>query len=259
MNTVDEEPVVITADRSELRLVTINRPARRNALNVEVVGRIADEVNRAGADKSVRAVVITGAGEHFSAGGDANSVAQTMDEADPYDTVEFVRCYHRAVEAIWHCPVPVVAAVSGVAYGGAFNLTLACDFVVAHRSARFCQVFMHRDVVPDMGGTFLLPRLIGMQRAKDLIFRTGVLTADDALELGVVCQVTDEDVVAEAVRVAGEACIGSRSAIALAKRMLNASTAGSLTDSMDLEAAVLALTLRSDAAREGFAAFRKAR
>lgn len=254
------EDVVITADNEAVRLITINRPKRRNALNVEVVRLLVDEVTRAGVDKSVRAVVLSGAGGHFSAGGDADAVAATMDDPDPYNTVEFMRHYHAAVESIWNCPVPVVAAVTGVAYGGAFNLALACDLVVAHRDATFCQAFLKRDVVPDMGGAYLLPRLVGMQRAKDLVLRTRVLTTAAAFDLGLVCEVVDGEaagVVAEATRVACESSSGSRSAVAMAKRLLNASTAGSLRDSLELEGTTQALALRTDAAREGFDAFRR--
>ncbi|TQC45408.1 enoyl-CoA hydratase/isomerase family protein [Rhodococcus sp. WS4] len=253
---VIHDAAVLIDDKDSVRILSINRPTRRNALSLDVVDALAAEVRRAAADGTIRALVLTGVGGHFSAGGDADSIATVMDDPDPQLAVRFMRRYHDAIEAIWDSELPVVAAVAGVAYGGGFNLALVCDQIIAQDDARFCQVFLRRNVVPDMGGAYLLPRLVGLHRAKDLMLRTGVVSAPQAHDLGIVSEVVDDLVVDRAVTVAQEMTAGSRTAVAMTKRLVNTSTGGSLRDCMELEASSQALALSTDMARSGFAAFR---
>lgn len=244
-------------DRGRTRVLTLARPERRNALTPELMDRLVEEVRTAEAAPSVRALVITGLGDHFSAGGDADAVLDGAVEAESHhDAVVFLRRYHAALEAIWDSSLPVVGAVRGAAYGGAFNLLLACDLVVADPTARFCQVFLRRDVAPDMGGAYLLPRVVGLQRAADLLLRGTVIDAATALRDGIVFQVVDDDVVGAAVGVAEEATTASAGAVAVTKRLLHLGTSTGLHDFLHSEAFGQALALRSDEARAGFSGFR---
>lgn len=239
-----------------VRVLTINRRHRRNAMTIATAETLRAELDRAESD-AVGAVVLTGAGGHFSAGGDADTVLGAVtDEADDAPT-RLMRAFHRLAETVWTVPLPVIAAVSGVAYGGAFNLMLACDLMFCSADARLCQVFLRRGVTPDVGGAYLLPRLVGLQRAKELMWLTTEIDAEHAQRLGLVNAVLpDPDaVLTHAVDVGHQLADGPRFAIAQTKKLVNASTAGTLQSALELEAAVQAGVLRAASAREGFRAF----
>jgi 2-(1,2-epoxy-1,2-dihydrophenyl)acetyl-CoA isomerase len=172
-----------------------------------------------------------------------------------------MRSFHRLVEAIWTSELPVVAAVAGSVYGGGFNLALACDLVVSAADARFCQVFLRRGLVPDLGGAYLLPRLVGMQRAKELMLLTSEIDAARALELGLVNEVLPSAAAARhrACELAAKLADGPRAAIGLTKKLVNASTTGTLQQSLELEAVTQSVMLRTDTVREGFEELRARR
>lgn len=243
-------------DVGAVRVLTIDRPDRRNALSPATADELRSGFERAVTD-GAGAVVLTGAGGHFSAGGDAAAILDVLGDADDGAPAAMMRTFHRLVETVWDSPLPVVAAVSGVAYGGGFNLALTCDLVVCSRDARFCQVFLRRGVVPDLGGAYLLPRLVGMQRAKELMLLTPEIDAMRGYELGLVNEVLPDATAAcsRAVELAARLADGPRFATAGTKRMVNAGTTGSLHDALRLEAVTQAAALRTDAARAGFAAF----
>lgn len=251
---------VTVADEGPVRILEINRPQRRNALDLAAAEQLHTEIDRAGRE-GVGAVVLAGAGEHFSAGGDADAILDIVADPDDDAPLRLMRSFHRLVEAIWSCELPIVAAVTGSAYGGAFNLALACDLVVCSADARFCQVFLRRGLVPDLGGAYLLPRLVGMQRAKELMLLTPEISASRALELGLVNVVLPSAATARAraCELASQLANGPRTAIALTKKLLNASTTGTLQSALELEAVTQAVTLRTATARQGFEAFRAAR
>ena len=170
-----------------------------------------------------------------------------------------MRAFHRLVVEIWESRLPVVAAVSGVAYGGGVNLALACDLVVCSEDARFCQVFVRRGVVPDVGGAWLLPRLVGMQRAKELMLLAPVIDARHAERLGLTNAVEPdadaalERAVALAGQLAGAAAVHGRALEEADQPFRGRRSPGSL----EREAVTQAAALRSRPAVEGFEAFRK--
>lgn len=250
--------LVTVADHGAVRTLVIDGPKRRNALAVSTVDSLTRELRRAEDDRSVGAVVLTGAAGHFSAGGDAESVLGAIADESDDATVRLMRSYHQVVETVWHSPLPVVAAVSGVAYGGAFNLALACDLVVCSEDARFCQVYLRRGVVPDMGGAYLLPRLIGMQRAKELMLLAEEIDAERAHGLGLVNAVlpTPAEALEKAQDIAATLATRPRLAVAQTKKMLNAATSGTLGSALDLEAVTWAAVLGSPSARQGFNAIK---
>jgi 2-(1,2-epoxy-1,2-dihydrophenyl)acetyl-CoA isomerase len=249
---------ITISDRGPVRVLSVDRPDRRNALRTETAEALELALRAAADDDGVRAVVLTGTGGHFSAGGDAGSILEHIAEDDPA-LLALMRAFHRLVVELWESRLPVVAAVSGVAYGGAVNLALACDLVVASEDARFCQVFVRRGVVPDVGGAWLLPRLIGMQRAKELMLLAPEIDARHAERLGLVNTVEpDADAALErAVALAEQLAALPPFTVALSKKLLNHSADDDLRGSLEREAVTQAAALRSRPAVEGFEAFRK--
>ena len=156
----DADGRVTVSDHGPVRLLTIDRPRRRNALTPDLVTQLSEQVEAAGRDPAVGAIVLAGAGGHFCAGGDAQAIVEVIGTGSQQAAIAFMRRFQRVVDALWTSDLPVVAAVSGVAYGGGFNLALACDLIIASADARFCQVFLRRGLIPDLGGGYLLPRTV---------------------------------------------------------------------------------------------------
>jgi 2-(1,2-epoxy-1,2-dihydrophenyl)acetyl-CoA isomerase len=247
-----DDELTIT-DAGAVRTIAINRPDRLNAMTTDTADALELALRAAAAD-GAGAVVLTGVGEHFSAGGDAHAILERIGRPDDLAPLDLMRTFHRLIEEVWNSRLPVVAAVSGVAYGGGFNLALACDLVVCAENVRFCQVFLRRGLVPDVGGAWLLPRVVGLQRAKEIMLLTPELSAAEAHSLGIVNAIAD-DPLAHATSLATRLADGPRLATALTKKLVNASTAGDLHTSLELEAVTQALTLRGKEAREGFETF----
>ncbi len=252
---------VTVSDHGPVRLLTIDRPRRRNALTPGLVDQLAEQVEAAGRDPAIGAIVLAGAGGHFCAGGDAQAIVEVIGAGSQQAAIAFMRRFQRVVDALWTSDLPVVAAVSGVAYGGGFNLALACDLIIASADARFCQVFLRRGLIPDLGGGYLLPRLVGVQRAKELMLRTREIGAVEAREMGLVSIVSaDPDAaLAEALSAGAELAARPRLAVALTKRLINSTTAGSLQSALEQEALSQAAALSTPEAADGFAAFTRGR
>jgi 2-(1,2-epoxy-1,2-dihydrophenyl)acetyl-CoA isomerase len=245
------------SDDGPVRTLTLMGPTRLNTLAASTADELYDAVIAAERVDTVHALLITGSGHHFSAGGDAEGVLDAVGQDADDALLRFMRSYQRATLAIWDTPLPVVAAVSGIAYGGAFNLAMACDFVIASKSARFCQVFLRRGVVPDFGGAYVLPRLVGLRKATELMLLADEIDADLALELGLVNSVHDtpEDVIVHARGLAHRVAAQSRMAVSMTKKLLHASSAGSLHSSLEMESLSQASALRSTSAQRAFERF----
>lgn len=245
-------------DHGAVRVLTINRPQRRNALSISTAESLRAALDTAGNAPGIGAIVLTGADAHFCAGGDADMIIDVIEDGSDAAPLRLMSVFHRLVEAIWESPLPVVAAVSGVAYGGGFNIALACDLIFCSADARFCQVFLRRGLTPDVGGAYLLPRLVGMQRAKELMLLAPEIDAARAEQIGIVNAVLPdpESATERAIAVAGELAAGPRLAASLTKRLINSSTTGSLHTALELEATTQAIALRSQSAADGFATFR---
>jgi 2-(1,2-epoxy-1,2-dihydrophenyl)acetyl-CoA isomerase len=250
---------VLVEDDGPVRTLILSGPLRLNSIAASTADSLHDEVLRAERDDGVHALVLTGAGEHFSAGGDAEGVLEVGASNDDDAFIRFMRSYQRAAMVIWNSPLPVVASVSGIAYGGAFNLALACDLIVASEGARFCQVFLRRGVVPDFGGAYLLPRLVGMQRAKELMLLADEIDAATAMRLGLVNFVVDspEEARSAATSLAHRLSAQSRMAVSMTKKLLNNSTGGTLQSALELEALSQASVLGSNSAQMSFERFRE--
>lgn len=211
--------------------LTLDRPERRNALTGEVLAALAAAV--ADVDDGVRCVVLTGAGKGFSAGQDLADEAVSAEGADLGATVER---WNAVVRAIRDTGPPVVAAVNGVAAGAGANLALACDLVIATRSARFLEPFAGLGLVPDGGGTWLLPRLIGAQRAAALTMLGAPLDATTAADWGLIAEVVDDEGFERRVTdVATTIAAFPPQGMATTKKLLRASIDHDLDTQLDLE------------------------
>lgn len=243
--------------------ITLNRPEVGNAVTTAQRDRVIDLLQVASADPSTRAVVLTATGRAFCTGADLRAPRPTAarPEGAPERVVgDVARTLRdgaqRLVAAVLDCEVPVIAAVNGTAAGIGAHLALACDLVVAAEGARFIEVFARRGIVPDGGGAYLLTRLIGPQRAKELMFFGDGLEAADAERIGLVNRVVAPDELASA---AGEwaqrLAIGPTRALALTKWLVNRSLESDRAGAFADEALAQELVLHTADAQEGIAAF----
>ncbi len=203
-------------------VLTLNRPEQRNALDPMLREAFADVLPQLRDDPAVRAVVITGAGGHFCSGGDVKSMAQALEgPRDIFEGRERIRKIHRWFDELVDLEKPVIAAVDGSAFGAGLSLALAADFVIASPRAKFCAVFARIGYVPDTGLMYLLPRAIGLARAKELVFSARTVDASEALALGLVQQVSAGDVLQEAIAFAERFQHAPTEALGLAKGVMN--------------------------------------
>lgn len=203
-------------------VLTMNRPEQRNALDLSMREAFEAAVAEVRDDSSVRAVVLTGAGGHFCAGGDVKTIAQGQQaRRDIFEGRERIRKIHRWFDELVDLEKPVIAAVDGVAFGAGLSLALAADFVLASPRAKFCSVFARLGYVPDMGAMYLLPRAIGLARAKDLVFSARVVEAPEALAIGLVQQVCDGDLASAALAFAARFHNAPTESLGLVKGVMN--------------------------------------
>ncbi|GAA1432265.1 2-(1,2-epoxy-1,2-dihydrophenyl)acetyl-CoA isomerase PaaG [Streptomyces thermospinosisporus] len=237
--------------------ITLDRPEALNALTPGLRERLVGLLDGASADPQVRAVVLTGTGRGFCAGADLRGGRTPAGPPAPGDVARTLRQgAQRLIAAVLDCEKPVIAAVNGTAAGLGAHLAFACDLVLAARSARFIEVFVRRGLVPDAGGAYLLPRLIGPQRAKELMFFGETLTAAGAERLGLVNRVVpDEDLGATARAWAARLAAAPTRALALTKQLVNASLDTDRAAAFAAEANAQELNLAAEDAREGLTAF----
>jgi 2-(1,2-epoxy-1,2-dihydrophenyl)acetyl-CoA isomerase len=234
--------------------ITLNRPDVLNSIHTAMSGEIQEALAHAAREREIRAVLLTGTGRGFCAG-------QDLDEVRPGATVsDFAaharKAYTPIVLALRALEKPVVCAVNGVAAGAGANLALACDLVLAAEEATFVQVFAKIGLVPDTGGSFFLPRLVGMARATALAMLAEKITAAQAVDIGLIyraCQAAslDEEASKLAVHLATQPTLG----LGLTKRLLNASWVNDLETQLELEAECQGAAGRSADYAEGVAAF----
>jgi len=226
---------ILVERREGYRMLTLNRPERLNALTTEMAAALDAALDEAEADKNCRAILLTGAGRGFCAGQDLNEIVG----AAASDLERLLEHYHPLILKIRALPIPVVAAVNGVAAGAGANLAVACDIVLAARSASFVQAFARIGLVPDCGGTWFLPRLVGTARARALAFLAEPLPAETAAEWGLVWRaVDDERLLPEAEALAARLATQASAALALTKRALDAAGDNTLARQLDLEGAL---------------------
>lgn len=197
------EPLVRVDSSGAVRTLTLNRPQALNSFTMEMHAQLRSALDEAAADASVRCIVLTGAGRGFCAGQDLSDPVIAPDltpGAEPKDIGALIEaCYRPLALRIRNMPVPVIAAVNGVAAGAGANLALGCDMVIAARSASFIQAFSKIGLVPDCGGTWLLPRLVGRARALGLAMTGDKLPAEEAERIGLIWQCVEDSLLADTV------------------------------------------------------------
>lgn len=234
--------------------ITIDRPDLRNAIAPAHRDRIIELLAQATSDEMTRCVVIAGAGGSFCSGADLRGSSGQAPAGGVADVIR--QGAQRLISAVLDCPKPVIAAVDGVAAGIGAHLALACDLVIASESARFIEVFVRRGLVPDGGGAYLLVRLIGPQKAKELVFFGGDVHAEDAREMGLVNCVVPVDQLEVVVREWAERLAdGPTQTIALAKRLINGAHDVDRASAFDAEALAQEKNMQTEDAQEGIRSF----
>jgi 2-(1,2-epoxy-1,2-dihydrophenyl)acetyl-CoA isomerase len=254
---MERTPVIAMREAGVLTLM-LNRPQRLNALNPALIEAVNHELGRARDDHDIRAVLLSGIGRGFCAGADLANGGPGEPGADGARDVGAAldKLFNPMIRAIRSLPKPVVAAVNGVAAGGGANLALACDIVLAARSARFDQAFVRISLMPDLGGTWFLPHIVGDARARALAMLGSSVPAEEAERMGMVWQVLDDAVLmGEARKLAQRLASGPTLSYAAIKKALNAAATNTLDQQLDLERDSQRALGRSDDFREGVAAF----
>jgi len=235
--------------------ITLNRPERLNAISRQLIEELGQAMSAAESDTGVRCVLLTGAGRGFCAGADLGDPSRgetaTRDAGAALD-----KFYNPTIRRMRAMPKPIVAAVNGVAAGAGMSLALASDITIAARSASFLQAFARIGLLPDAGSTWLLPRLVGDQRARALAMLAPQIPAEQAQAWGMIWQVVDDDkLMQEAGGLAKRLAAGPTLALARIKQALMASTGNTLSAQLDLERDLQRELGRSADFAEGVAAF----
>jgi 2-(1,2-epoxy-1,2-dihydrophenyl)acetyl-CoA isomerase len=247
---------ILFSNEAGIARLTLNRPDRLNSFTVEMHAEVADAL--AGLDRA-RVLVLTGAGRGFCAGQDLGDRAIAPGESvDLGESVE--KRYNPLVRALTTLPFPVIARVNGVAAGAGANIALACDIVVAARSAKFIQSFASIGLIPDSGGTWVLPRLVGQARALGLALTAEPLPADKAAEWGLIWKAVEDDSLdAEVDSLAERFAAAPTLGLARIKTMIRESWGHSLDEELELQRDAMRELGYSDDYREGVAAFMEKR
>jgi len=238
--------------------LTLNKPDRLNALSWSTWAEIETAIEAANTDDAVKVVIITGEGRGFSAGTD---LTDTRDPADwhprPFQGREAkYRSRYLGTATVYNCTKPTIAAVNGVAVGAGFSLTMACDIRIASESARFSAIFVKRAIVADTGCTWFLPRLVGIERALEMMYTGRMVGAEEALRIGLVSEVVPADQLLErATALATDIARGPSLAVELNKRLTQQSFSRTLEEQIELEEYLQAITRDSEDAKEGRASF----
>lgn len=236
--------------------ITLNRPEARNALSDAMKHELAEALPAAAADPAVHALVLTGAGGVFCAGGDLRGMEQMRATMTVERWRDRMRSLHPLIQALVGFDKPLVAAVDGAAYGAGFSIALTADFVLASPRARFCLSFMRVGLVPDFAAMYTLPRVVGVQRAKELMLSAREVAADEALRLGIAMEVVPGDgLLARAQELARSFAGASPLAVSLVKNEVGASLASDLRTLLASEADHQALCFETEAHRSAVRRF----
>ncbi|HKR60045.1 MAG TPA: enoyl-CoA hydratase-related protein, partial [Pyrinomonadaceae bacterium] len=223
--------------RGAVAVITLNRPEALNALTLAVAGEFKTAIAQA-LEQNARAIVLTGAGRAFCAGGDIREMQKIASQNGRVEAFfdEPLRELNDCIMLIRRTPLPFIAAVNGAASGGGCNLALACDFVIGGEGARFNQAFVKIGLVPDCGGTFILPRLVGWRRATQLMMTGEVVTAQQAFNMGMInAVVADDQLIAQAMAIAESLAQAPTAAIGCIKELLELSAKTDCAEQLERE------------------------
>jgi 2-(1,2-epoxy-1,2-dihydrophenyl)acetyl-CoA isomerase len=235
--------------------LTLNRPDAANSITAELARDLMYATLACDEDRSVRAILLTGAGRMFCGGGDLKTFATKGDDL-PHYLKEVTTYLHAAVSRLTRTDAPVIVAVHGSAAGAGMSIACAADFVLAAESAKFTMAYNRAGLTPDGSSTYFLPRIVGLRRALELTLTSRVLSAAEAMQLGIVTRIVpDARLEDEANQLAATLASGPTKAFGATKRLLHEGWTGTLETQMELETRAIADIARSTDAREGIAAF----
>lgn len=242
--------------REGVATLTLNRPKSLNSFTIEMHVEIRTVMQQVVENADIRCLVITGAGRGFCAGQDLGDRAQSTEGGVPDVGASVEKYYNPLIRSIMQLPKPVICAVNGVAAGAGASIALACDIVLAARSANFIQLFCKIGLIPDSGGTWNLPRAVGLARAKGLALLGDRLPAETAEQWGLIWKcVDDEDLQAEAQKMASHLATQPTRALGRIKKLLHDSSSNTLDEQLDLEQKAMQDLGQSEDYREGVTAF----
>lgn len=257
------EPTILTETRGAVRLITLHRPQALNSFTGQMAAELLAALEAAAADVAIRAVLVTGAGRGFCAGQDLNAPGARPDDGVAPDLQGIIeRMWAPLARRLRSMPVPVVAAVNGVAAGAGANFAIGCDIVLAARSASFIQAFSKIGLIPDAGSTWLLPRRVGMARAMALAMTGDKLPAALAKDWGLIWDVVEggtDECVAAALAMAEKLAAMPTKALVATRHILQGSATRSFTEQLDVERDTQSAMGRTHDYIEGVMAFREKR
>lgn len=244
------ETLLVDAAANGVVTVTMNRPARKNAADGVMWDELRDTWTEIGLDPDVRCVVMTGAGDAFCSGADLGGQDSGRNQLQSMNMI------HMTVQALHNIMVPVIAKVNGVAAGAGMNMALACDLIVASDQARFSEIFAKRGLTVDFGGTWILPRLVGLHKAKELAFFAEIISAKEAAELGLVNKVVPHAELDAAVADwADRLAAGPPLALAMTKRLLTLNATADRPTALEGEGLAQTVNFSTADTREAVEAF----
>jgi 2-(1,2-epoxy-1,2-dihydrophenyl)acetyl-CoA isomerase len=248
---------IIFEEREGVAVLTLNSPEDRNPLTEETKAEIISALGDVEQADELRALVITGRGAAFCAGGDIKKIGGKI---TPEETREIMQNSQKLLRRLINLEKPVVASVNGDAFGMGCNLVLATDFSVASEKARFCQVYVKLGVLPDFGALYFLPRLVGLHRSKELAYLGRVISAEEAERMGLIYKVVPpQDLEQEAMDLAGRLARMPTKAIGRAKRLLDRSFSMTLDEVLEEEIKAQVYLSQTEDHREGMRAFMEKR
>jgi 2-(1,2-epoxy-1,2-dihydrophenyl)acetyl-CoA isomerase len=236
--------------------LTLNRPESLNSFNLDMLNGITLALEAAKSNPEIKAVVLSGAGKSFCAGGDV----KTMGTATPTGVYEHIGVLNKCIKAIRDCELPVIASVHGFAAGAGFNLALACDLIIATDNSKFALSFSQVGLISDGGGSYFLPRIIGPHLAKQFFFTAEPVSANRMYELGVInLLVPAEKIKEETFNFAKKIAAGPGKATAMMKKLINQSFTSTLDEILELERITQPLMVATEDHQEGVTAFKEKR
>lgn len=251
------EETVYWSREGSVATITLNRPAQFNVMNTELSAGLRKALMECWDDDEVRAIILTGNGKAFSGGGDIKFFIEELGQQRIVPSVEkMMPILHAAIAMVREIPKPVIAALNGVAAGGGFGLALACDFRIASPKVSLLTAFLGIGASPDSSSTFFLPRHVGLAKATEMFLRNKPVSAEEALNLGLVTSVVEPDnVMDEAKKLAEELAQGPTAAFGRTKLLLNQSLGSSLHEQLHSEARSITLSMGTPDFAEGIKAF----
>jgi 2-(1,2-epoxy-1,2-dihydrophenyl)acetyl-CoA isomerase len=243
--------------RDAVAIITMNRPDALNALSLQLTRDLHEAINKVVQEKA-RAVILTGEGRAFCSGGDLREMQSMWQKEGRIEAFleEPLKALHDVILLIRETPIPFVAAVQGVCAGAGTNFALACDIVIAAENTTFNEAFVRIGLSPDCGGSFFLPRAVGEKLAAEIFMTGGTLTAEKALQIGMINRVVGaENLMSEAMQMAEKLAMAPTASIGRIKRMLNASFSNDLSQQLELEHQLQIESGKSNDFKEGVMAF----